>query len=687
MLNGKAGLASLSACVLMLSLSNPDAAQAAGLLKPQGGSLPDLDLRSQDVNVTIEGEYAITTVDQVFYNPNAQPLEAIYSFPVPEKAAVSQFTYWINGAPVHGEVVAKKQAREIYEQEKSEGRNAGLTEQDAYKTFDISISQVLPQQETKIRLVYLQPVHMDTGIGRYVYPLEEGGVDEEKLAFWTANETVKERFTFNLDLRSGYPVEALRLPEHPQAQIARMDERRWTVSLQSNAQSMEAVQEGDANAPASSPSAYRLDKDIVVYWRQQQNLPGSVDLITYKEPGKDKGTFMLTVTPGDDLPAITEGRDWTLVLDRSGSMSGKFSTLLEGLRKGFAKFNRNDRVRVIMFNDNATEVTNGWVQATPENLQQVVGAVENAGPSGGTNLMSAIQSALTGLDADRTNAIWLVTDGEANVGETKQKAFIELLEKKDIRLFTFIMGNSANRPLLEAITKHSNGFAISVSNSDDIIGQLMLAASKVDHAALHGANLKISGIKTTDVFPKQIGSVYRGQQLVMFGHYYGSGQAKVELTGKVSGSPIRYQTQFEVKDGTLHPELERLWAFAQIEDLMDQQQDYGEDADRKQAVTDLAVEYGLVTDYTSMLVLDEGRFEHYGVNRRIGDRISREESAREIRAQQPGQSHRVDNQQPMYTKSRPSFGGGGGGGAIDGFMLALLGALAIAGRCFRLRKR
>ena len=145
------------------------------------------------MDVVIEDGYATTTVEQVFHNPNSQTLEAIYSFPVPDKAAVGEFTYWINGQPVIGEVVEKQQARDVYEQQKQTGQQAALVEKDAYKTFDISVTPVAPQSDVRVKLVYLQPAHVDTGIGRYAYPLEEGGVDEAKLAFWERNEQVQEK--------------------------------------------------------------------------------------------------------------------------------------------------------------------------------------------------------------------------------------------------------------------------------------------------------------------------------------------------------------------------------------------------------------------------------------------------------------------------------------------------------------
>ena len=114
-----------------LLIAQPEEAGAAGLLTPADGG-PQLDLQDHQVSVVIEDGYAITTIDQVFANATAREMEAIYSFPVPRKAAVSEFTYWIDGKPVSGEVVENQKAREIYEGEKQAGREAGLAEQDDY---------------------------------------------------------------------------------------------------------------------------------------------------------------------------------------------------------------------------------------------------------------------------------------------------------------------------------------------------------------------------------------------------------------------------------------------------------------------------------------------------------------------------------------------------------------------------
>ena len=108
-------------------------ANAAGLLTPKDRSLPELDIKDHHVQVVLEDGYAITTVDQIFYNPHDSDLEAIYSFPVPDKAAMSEFTMWIDGKPIQGEVLEKKKAREVYEDQKKQGKNAGLTEKDVIR--------------------------------------------------------------------------------------------------------------------------------------------------------------------------------------------------------------------------------------------------------------------------------------------------------------------------------------------------------------------------------------------------------------------------------------------------------------------------------------------------------------------------------------------------------------------------
>ncbi len=662
--------------LLLVCSSN---AFSAGLMTPATGQLPELKIKQHHVKVVVEDGYAITHIDQTFHNPHDKDLEAIYSFPIPSKAAVGEFTYWIDGNPVTGEVLEKQTARDLYEQEKQAGRETALTEQDSYKTFDTSVYPVRAQQDVKIRLVYIQPAHTDTGIGQYTYPLEEGGVDEEKLAFWTYNDEVTESFSFDMQIRSSYPIDNVRLPKHPQAIIQSTSNKEWSASLTNQATANINVDDAEisntttAQAQSSNPVVHRLDQDIVVYWRHQEGLLGSVDMVTYKEDPNSRGTFMMTITPGEDLPPITQGRDWIFVLDLSGSMQGKFQSLVEGVTKGLNKLNTNDRFRIILFNNSAREVTQGFVNVTPENISHYSNVLTNTAPNGSTNLYAGLEMGFNRLDSDRPSAVILVTDGVANVGLTQKKDFLKLVEKHDVRLFTFVMGNSANRPLLEGMTKVSNGFSENISNSGDIVGILLLTQSKLNYEALRDIDIKISGVKVKDLTPEHVGSLYRGQQLIVFGHYWDGGTANVAINGKISGQEKTYSSQLEFPDkAVLHPELERLWAYATIENIQKQIDYLGEDADSKKAIIDVALEHSLVTDYTSLVVVRDEVFQSENIARNNAVRVAKEEQARAQRTTGSVRNNRQDTSQPMYNNSRPSLGGSGGGATGPWMLLILL---------------
>ncbi len=668
---GKRQLVALLGAAALLAVGP---AQAAGLLTPVGQSTP-LAIRDHAVRVIVEDGYVVTEVEQTFANTGSRDLEALYSFPVPEHAAVGEFTYWIDGQPVTGEVVERQRARDIYEAEKSAGRETALVEKNDYRTFEIGVYPVRAGQDVRTRLVYLQTAHTDTGVGRYVYPLAEGGVDEIQMAFWDTRDAVEGTFSFDLELKSSYPVDALRVPDQPGAQLTQIGPGHWQVRLGSAGGDAEldaqitALEEG---TPVPVAATARLDTDIVVYWRHQPNLPGSIDLVTYKPDPDSRGTFMLTLTPGDDLPPITTGRDWVFVLDTSGSMQGKFATLAEGVEQALGELRPEDRFNIVTFSDNARELTHGFIPSTPANVQRYIAAVRGLQANGSTNLHDGLTTGLRSLDTDRPSGVILVTDGVANVGVTDKRRFLQLLEQHDVRLFTFIMGNSANRPLLEAMTEVSNGFAVSVSNSDDIVGRLRLAVGKLGHHAMHDVELDIDGVKLTDIQPDRLGTVYFGEQMVIMGHYWKSGTADITLTATVAGSPVSYQARFVMPESTsANPELERLWAYRTIEHLQSELDYFGADADTEEAITDLGIEYGLVTNYTSMIVLREDVFDAMNIERRNRDRVANERNARQHRAQSGPVNQRVDHAQPMYSKPRPGTGSGGGAMGIETLFLLL----------------
>jgi Ca-activated chloride channel homolog len=648
--------------VLTVLLVFGESPQAAGLLKPKNGSASDITIKTHTVNVTINNGYARTEVDQVFTNTGTVDLEAVYSFPLPRQASLSELSLWIDGQEVTGEVVEKQQARQIHEEQKAKGNTTALAEKDTYKTFNVSVSPVKAQDDTRVRLVYYQPLEIDLNVGRYVYPLAEGGVDEERLAFWSVDNSVQEQFTFDLTLKSAQPIKEVRLPGYMQQ--ARIE----TVQTES-----EGGNSSIYTAHLENKEGASLAEDIVFYYRLDDTVSARVELIPYKQAGVSSGTFMLVITPGASLAEITEGTDWVFVLDTSGSMSGqKIRTLTDGVARAIGKMDPADRFRVVTFNNSATDFTRGFVEATPENVSKVLGGISAIQADGGTNLEAGLSMGLARSDRERTTAVILVTDGVANIGATTHSEFLRLIKERDLRLFTFIIGNSANTPLLDKITEASGGFSMDLSNNDDIYGRIVQAKNKVFFEALHDARVSFTGGGIEQVTPAEIGSLYRGDQLVMFGQYSRPEKIDITLHASISGEEKQWRTSAVLPEvDIVNPEIERLWALAHIGELADEIDTHGETGDQKDQIVALGTTYSLVTDYTSMVVLDEAEYENRNIERRNRDRIAKERSAQQQRQQQPVKNYRVDSA-PDNSMFKESSSPGVGSGPVGPIMLVVI---------------
>src|SRR6185295_9044517 len=159
----------LVACAAITA--NAPAANAAGLLVADGGLGGVLEIKEQDVHVTLNNGIAVTEVDQTFVNTENRIVEALYTFPVPKGASVSNFSMWIGGKEMIGEVVEKQRARKIYDSYKQQKRDPGLLEQVDYKRFEMRIFPIAAGAEQRVKITYYQELDFDHDEATYVYPL------------------------------------------------------------------------------------------------------------------------------------------------------------------------------------------------------------------------------------------------------------------------------------------------------------------------------------------------------------------------------------------------------------------------------------------------------------------------------------------------------------------------------------
>jgi Ca-activated chloride channel family protein len=643
---------SLPLVSMLLLWSTANLAQAAGTLSVQDPTAQPVRMIDHHVEVVIENGFAKTEVIQEFQNPNPNPTEALYAFPIPTNASLSEMTVTSGETSLQGEVLPKDQAEKVYQEEKKQGNQSGLASKESYQRFEFRVALLEPGKKVTVRFVYYQALKIDSGIGRYVYPLKDGGTDEAAIQFWEQNDVVEGNFSARISVHSVWPIKQMRMPGFDaDVQVQQLDKQHWNAEL--NRKSTE------------------LNRDLVFYYRLEDNLPGRVELIPYRRAGQKTGTFMAILTPGIDLKPIQNGADYVFVLDASGSMEAKIHMLTSAVKDGIKRFGSKDRFRLVIFNDSAYELSSGWQTTSASNLKKALDQLDALRSGGSTNIYAGLKLALKDLDDDRATSVILVTDGVTNTGVVDPKAFAALTRKHDIRIFGFLMGNSANWPLMKLIAQESGGFYSIVSTEDDVLGQIMLAKSKIKSEALHDVEIQFKGVQVHDLtdVPQKL---YRGQQLVLFGRYDQPGTGELVLKTRMTGKDRSYKSPINLptEDG-LHPELERLWAqqkIAKLEFLRDTGQlDKGETS---QGIRDLGVAYQLVTDETSMVVLSDQAFARHQIERRNKKRVNLENQAQNQRRAQPVRSYQADRDQRAFPgqAARPTKGGG----ALDPVELALL---------------
>ena len=620
-------------------------AHAAGTLAAAGSGAQPMRILDHHVEVLIDNGYVRTEVIQQFQNENPAATDAIYTLPLPEGAALSEMSVIAGDHTLHGEVVPSEEAARIYQEQSATGAQTGLAVKQGYQRFVFQIANVDAGEVVELRFAYYQSIALDHGVGRYVYPLEEGGTAED--AFWQPADAVSGTFSAHVELRSAFPVTDVRLPELDDvAQITQEAEGRVSIDV--------TAQRG-------------LERDVVMYYRLPADLPGRVEVIPYRADAEGPGTFMMVLTPGLDLAPLPDGVDYVLVLDVSGSMMTKLATLKTAVGQFLDTLRAGDRVRIVKFASAAAELTNGWSDASDGSIEALTASVEALQIEDGTNLYEGVQLGLSGLDAERASAVVLVTDAVANEGLVAGPSFAALLAERDVRVFGFLMGNSANWPLMQLMAETSGGFYAPLSNDDDIAGQMSLARDKQTHEAMHDFAVSIDGVATREL-THVTRKVHVGDQVVIFGRYDQPGEATFAIDATITGKPQRYTGSFSLPaaDGA-NPELERLWAYAHVQQLEYQRDMLLIDA---QAAADqmrtLGVEYQLVTDETSLLLLDEATFAELGIDPNNQERAHSEEQARQLRAQGEPVDYSVAAD-PAFTGAGSSGSGSSGGGSPSGY--------------------
>ncbi len=539
--------------------------------------VPFLPIKYHRVQVEIDNQVAQVEIDQVFLNEGDFELEATYVFPLPEDAAISDFAMYVDGERLEGRILDKEKARAIYEDIVRRRQDPALLEYVGRNMFQAQVFPIPAHSERRIQIAYTEVLSQDSGLVRFVYPLNTEKFSPRPL----------EEVTISVDVRSEAPIKAVYSPSHDIA-ISRLSETHVTASYEAS----------DVTPSTDFELFYSLSSEDI-----------GVSLTTYRQ-GDEDGFFLLLVAPKADFgQQEVVAKDVMVVVDVSGSMAGeKLAQAQEAVQFILDHLNPDDRFNILAFSTSVDLYASTLQSAS--RADDAEGFVRGLTAMGGTNINDALLQALEKLPGERPEIIIFLTDGLPTVGVEEAGPIIANVREAagpTVRLFAFGVGDDVNTVLLDSIAQENRGTSDYVRPGEDIAQVVSGFYEKVSTPVLTDISLDFEDITVLDVYPQPLPDLFAGSQLVVVGRYRGEGSVTLGLSGVVNEEEqtFSYGGQVFPAESREMEFLPRLWATRKIGYLLNQIRLYGTEQELVDEIVDLSLRYGVMTPYTSFLVEEE----------------------------------------------------------------------------------
>src|SRR6184192_1418256 len=558
-----------------------------------------LEVTSHHVNVAIDGQVAITSIDQEFYNPNDQRLEGFYMFPVPKGAHIDKFSMEIGGKTVDAELLPADKARGIYEDIVRKMRDPALLEYAGRDLFKVRIFPIEPRSRKPIKISYTELLRSDAGTVTYLYPLST----EKFSARPIKNLSVK------IEIKSADPLASIYSPSH-KVEIKRDGANRAVIGYESKDE--------------------KPDTDFQLVYSSDTRDVG-LRLITYK-PDSDDGYFLLLAAPTISNDTKPAAKDVVFVADTSGSMAGaKLQQAQKALRFCVENLNSDDRFEIVRFSTEAEPLFRELVPADSDHRKRANGFIDDFKPIGGTAIADALQSALK-VRPDKSNRPFVViflTDGLPTVGTRNPDEIVANVKNASgVRIFSFGIGSDVNTQLLDQIAEGTRAFSQYVLANEDLELKVSNFYTRIKEPALTNLKLDLGGgIRASKMYPADLPDLFKGDQLVVAGRYSGAGDVEAKLTGNAGGREQTFTYKLHFNDSS-NDYVPRLWATRRVGFLLDEIRIHGETNELRDEATDLARRFGIVTPYTAYLIVEDEDRRRVPMTERSMQSMSADSAAR-----------------------------------------------------------
>jgi Ca-activated chloride channel family protein len=558
-----------------------------------------LPLERTDVTAHLTGFMGRVKVQQVFNNPYSDPIEAIYVFPLPDEAAVSDMTITIGKRVIRADVLEREQARKTYEDAKHSGKTAALLEQERPNIFTQSVANILPGEEIVVEITYDQLLAYEGGSYEFVYPMVVGPrYIPSKHAVPDADRItppVKKPGT-----RGGHDI-TLEIALNPGMTV---------TGLESTTHDIEVTPRGALNKASSGPIAVSLaggdtipNKDFVLRFEVAGEAP-KMALLAHKGEGDGFFAFMFQ-PPAAPVDEQISPKEIVFVLDVSGSMSGEPIALVKrAMRRAIENLNPNDTFRIVTFSNDASSMTDRALDNTPDNVRRALSYVNGIRAGGGTSMLTGVRAALDAPSDDRLRIVVFMSDGYIG-NEAEILAAIGESLGDDTRIFPFGVGSSVNRYLLDRMAGVGRGAATYVLLDDDPAEQVAAFYARIANPVLTHIEIDWAGLAVAQTTPSAVPDLFAGQPVWVVGRYDSPGKAKVRVKGKLGGRDVSYDVPVALpRSDADNAALAQLWARERVKQMMSAMYG-GEDPELVQQVTQLGLDYRIATRYTSFVAVEE----------------------------------------------------------------------------------
>ncbi|MFM7181990.1 MAG: VWA domain-containing protein [Verrucomicrobiales bacterium] len=567
------------------------------VVPPPGWQAPAVVLERMDASVVIRDRLATTTLTFTLRNPGPRPAESVVLAPVSPAAILRSFAIeGPGGGELKAELLPRDEARRIYDEIVRRMIDPGLLEFAGSGVVRSSVFPVPPNGSTRAKLVYEEMLTGDHGRIDYALPLTE-----------STGRALPLGFTLEWSMAGGTPT--LHCPSHP-ATTAVSPSGAATLRF-------DGVPQPGSVRVSATPSA--------------KDRP-AMSLICYPPEGGEDGYFLLQLAPPDGAAAPPLPREVTLVLDRSGSMTGgKLDQARAAALQIIEGLGENERFNLIAYNEAVYPLFPEPRLRDTEAINATRSFLQALRPSGGTNIHDSLLQALKAPAAQGHLPVTLfLTDGLPTVAETSEKRIREAAVKANTgnrRVFTFGVGLDVNTPLLARLADDSRASSTFVLPGADVEMKVLsvyqsLAGPLVADPALKfldAAGNEAHG-RAIDLVPARLPDLFAGESRLVTGRWRGNDPLTLVVRGQGAKGAIESRLTLEpTAASTAHAHVPRLWATRRIAVLTEALRDLGQDGARvapddpraKELIDEivkLSTRHGVLSEFTAFLARDGQSF-------------------------------------------------------------------------------